>query len=141
MTTMIREGNRRCDARCYKGRPTTKCRCVCGGRNHAGGREAGVNRNRELFFGSKSDGIHHAKFTVVPNESTPEALVIGDTGHTEGRSVTNDAEYVVAQLVAEGSIRLGRRLFYYDSQGQLDELLVRDGKFAGFMPGPRAAAG
>jgi hypothetical protein len=26
----------------------------------------------------------------------------------------------------------GRRLFYYDSEGELTELLVKDGKFAGF---------
>jgi len=27
--------HRRCDARCYNGKTTTKCRCVCGGANHA----------------------------------------------------------------------------------------------------------
>lgn len=48
---------------------------------------------------------------------------------------------IVADLAALGWLPPGRRLLYYDSQGQLDELLVRDGKFAGFKAGPRAAAG
>jgi hypothetical protein len=29
------------------------------------------------------------------------------------------------------------RIFYFDSSGDLDELLVKDGRFAGFAPGPR----
>lgn len=56
------------------------------------------------------------------------------------RSVTNDADNVVADLVAAGRLPSDRRLFYYDSEGQLDELLVKDGRFAGFAPGPRGAA-
>jgi hypothetical protein len=45
--------------------------------------------------------------------------------------VTNDAEWVVAQLAG---YLLGRRLFYYDSLGSLDELVVKEGRFAGFAP-------
>jgi hypothetical protein len=48
-------------------------------------------------------------------------------------TVTNDAEYVVEQLAA----RLGDRLLlYFDSEGDLDQLVVRNGKFAGFAPAP-----
>ena len=62
-------------------------------------------------------------------------LVIRDIGHDIGPSVTNDAENVVAELVADGQLPPGRRLFYIDSQGLKDELLIEDGKFVGFAPG------
>lgn len=44
-------------------------------------------------------------------------------------SVTNGAEEVVAGLLP---MLRGRRLLYYDSEGELGELLIADGKFAGF---------
>lgn len=77
-----------------------------------------------------------SRYEIVSN--TPgSTLVIRDIGHMDHRSVTNDAENVVADLLRSGFLPAGRRLFYYDSQGQLDEMLIRDGKFAGFAPGPR----
>lgn len=54
----------------------------------------------------------------------------------EHPTVTNDAENVVADLVVAGELPPGRRLFYIDSEGQVDELLVAEGQFAGFAPGP-----
>ncbi len=46
-------------------------------------------------------------------------------------SITNGAETVVEELAE----RLGnRRLEYIDTEGQRDQLLVKDGKFAGFAP-------
>lgn len=85
-------------------------------------KEAGMTTRRALY-------------EVV--ESTPEKVVIRDIGHDRGRpSVTNDAEAVVAEL----GPKLGsRRLFYFDSQGDLDELLHVGGVFAGFAPGPGRA--
>lgn len=66
------------------------------------------------------------------DEDTPERLTIRDVGGPNHMSVTNDAEAIV-RVLAE---RVGnRRLFYYDSEGRLDELLIRDGKFAGFRAG------
>lgn len=135
MTVLIQQEHRRCDARCYNGKPTTKCKCICGGRNHAGGLDKAVDNNRRLFGMAENRSL----YSIVQN--TPgSTLVIKDVGHMDHRSVTNDAEKVVADLVASGDLPPGRRLFYYDSEGQLDEILVRDGKFAGFLPGPRAAA-
>jgi len=65
-------------------------------------------------------------------------LVIRDVGPwDEHLTVTNGVEAVVIELVDEGKLPEGRRLLYYDSEGQLDEIIVRDGKFAGFRPGPR----
>jgi hypothetical protein len=66
------------------------------------------------------------------------ALLIQDVGPWDAHlSVTNDAENVILTLVAQGRLPAGRRLFYFDSDGQLDELLIKDGLFAGFAPGPR----
>lgn len=72
------------------------------------------------------------QFTICDNESTDDCLVIQDIGRDNDMSVTNDAEAVVARLVAQGYLPPGRRLEYYDSEGHRDELLVEDGKFAGF---------
>ena len=67
---------------------------------------------------------------------SPDEVVIRDTGHDRGRmSVTNDAESVVSRLRGLCVLRPGRRLFYYDSEGELDEILIQDGRFAGFVPG------
>ena len=77
-------------------------------------------------------------FEVVRDEPG-KALVIKDVGfHEPCLSVTNDAERVVAFLAATGKLPAGRRLFYFDSEGQLDELRIAGGKFAGFAPGPKS---
>lgn len=76
-----------------------------------------------------------ANFAVVGADA--EQIHIKDLGPwDEHRTVTNDAESVVEVLVRCGILRPGARLFYTDSQGELDELLVADGKFAGFASGP-----
>lgn len=68
----------------------------------------------------------------VPGQS----LLIRDIGPWDKfMTVTNAAEKVVEELVSLGVLPQGRRLFYYDSEGQCDELLVEDGRFAGFVPG------
>ena len=67
----------------------------------------------------------------------PEGLVLRDLGPWERHlTVTNDAEGVVARV---RELLGDRRLFYIDSDGQLDELLVKDGQFAGFAAGAPAA--
>ena len=63
-------------------------------------------------------------------------LIIQDTGHADGKmSVTNDAENVVEHLVMTGKLSHGQRLFYYDSEGDLSELVVENGRFVGFKTG------
>ncbi len=79
---------------------------------------------------------NRALWEVCSYECTPERLVIRDRNELGHLSVTNDAEAVVAYLFRAGTLRDGRRLFYYDTDGNLDELLIKDGKFAGFAPGP-----
>lgn len=78
-----------------------------------------------------------AHYTILQNDPERKApLIIEDIGHRTGMSVTNAAESVVEELVRDGYLPEGRQLLYYDSEGDLDEILVKDGKFAGFAPGP-----
>lgn len=60
-----------------------------------------------------------------------DEVLIEDTGHLTGRSVTNDADAVVARLYSEFG---DRRFLYIDSSGDRDELLHDRGKFTGFGP-------
>lgn len=77
--------------------------------------------------------MRHARFSIL--RETPKTLYLRDDGPWDSHpTITNDAEWVVEQVAG----RLGgRALLYYDSDNMLDELLVKDGKFAGFAPGPR----
>ena len=57
--------------------------------------------------------------------------VLAVTDLCRGRSVTNDAEAVIAQLA--GKFDLSKyRVIYRDTRGIRDELAVRDGRFDGF---------
>lgn len=69
-----------------------------------------------------------AQFAIV--DQTPFAVIIRDIGPWDRQmTVTNDAENVVHRLAP---VLDGRRLFYFDSEGEFSELKVTDGKFAGF---------
>lgn len=79
-----------------------------------------------------------ARWEIVTIKSGPTRLVIRDLGPWEKHlTVTNDVESVVQKLVAQGLLKPGMQLLYYDSEGELDEIKVVDGKFAGFAPWPR----
>lgn len=80
-----------------------------------------------------------ANWQVVPEESDERQLVIKDLGGPHP-SITNDANMVVIKAVAAGLLKKSMRLFYYDSEGQRDEILFDDrGFFRGFasVEGPR----
>ncbi|HEX6441641.1 MAG TPA: hypothetical protein VF007_05595, partial [Stellaceae bacterium] len=64
---------------------------------------------------------------------TVHGNVIAIIDHDQGRSVTNDADNVIADLAAQG-LDLSRYLVIYrDTRGIWDQLLVdRTGHFAGF---------
>jgi hypothetical protein len=71
-----------------------------------------------------------AEYEIV--EETSRFILIRDTGHDRGcRSVTNDAENVVAELAPR--LR-NRELHYIDSEGSRDRLLHANGRFVGFAP-------
>jgi hypothetical protein len=62
---------------------------------------------------------------------TEQSVLIRDIGPWDQCfTVTNDAENVVQRILP---ILDGRRLFYFDSEGDLGEIKVKDGKFAGFV--------
>jgi len=68
----------------------------------------------------------------VTNE-TDDFIQLLDIGpHDQYKTVTNAAEWVVEQMVPRLK---GRKLYYEDSQGDIDQLLIHDGKFAGFISG------
>jgi hypothetical protein len=62
-------------------------------------------------------------------------IFVRDIGHNYGRSVTNDADYIIEQLYLEFDITDGTRVFYEDSDGEIDELLRSGKKFVGFKDG------
>lgn len=48
MTVLLRRKGGQCDARCYDGSPLSRCRCVCGGRNHGKGRAVASAQSRVI---------------------------------------------------------------------------------------------
>jgi hypothetical protein len=76
--------------------------------------------------------MSRSKYAIVSIED--DRITIRDVG--EGcMTVTNDVENVVARLRRDGLLPLGRRLFYYDSADQLDEIVLDAAGFVGFQPG------
>ena len=78
--------------------------------------------------------MRRANYAIVLESD--DCVLIRDIGpHDQFFTVTNAAEEVVAELAP---MLRGRRLEYYDSDGDRDQLLVQDGKFAGFviLPSP-----
>jgi len=73
-----------------------------------------------------------ANYTII--RQTPDYILIRDEGPWDFHaSVTNAAESVVAGLI---DTLHGRRLYYIDTEGRIDELKIENGKFVGFAPGP-----
>lgn len=71
-----------------------------------------------------------ARFGIVC--VTDKAMYIKDYGPwDEHPTITNDAENVVKLVYRQLE---GRRLLYFDSEGELAELKIKDGKFSGFAP-------
>jgi len=85
--------------------------------------------------------VRQAQYSIIEDDYLQKKpLIIRDVGPWDLHpTVTNAAEEVVAGLVRRGLLPPGRRLLYYDSDGTLDEIVVEDGAFAGFRPGPREA--
>lgn len=80
-------------------------------------------------------------FCDVPPGLPSTAIVIRDVGHDKGcPSITNDAEAVVMRVLYIAR-QMGEssdcRIFYYDSDGRLDELCHDGIRFTGFKPGPK----
>jgi hypothetical protein len=76
----------------------------------------------------------HTKIEPLKHERG-KYIFVRDIGHFSGRSVTNDAEYLVEQLYLEFEITDETRIFYEDSAGCIDEILHSGKKFRGFKSG------
>jgi hypothetical protein len=72
-----------------------------------------------------------ALFEIAEVTDTRVVLLDADDGCT----ITNDAAAAIAALqkCVPGGLKQ-RRIYYRDTCGRFDELLVRDGRFAGFRP-------
>jgi hypothetical protein len=82
--------------------------------------------------------MRRANYKILDVNPEKGCVTIQDVGPWDlFPTVTNSAEGVVEQLVSVGFLPPGRRLFCIDSEGTLDELKIKDGKFDGFTPGPR----
>ncbi len=67
----------------------------------------------------------------IVRTTTFEVVIRDAGGDGPYRSVTNDAERVVKELVGNFG---NRRIFYYDSQGDYGELVHENGRFKTFAP-------
>jgi hypothetical protein len=73
----------------------------------------------------------HAVFDVIKKDD--DFIFIKDVGHKNHITITNDAQFVLTKLAAEYDIG-GRRVFYMDSYGEIDEREHRGINFTGFKP-------
>ena len=88
----------------------------------------------------KVPGYRIVNIQEYVHDPSKPPLIVRDMGPWDHYpTITNAAEELVAHLFRINSLHPGRRLLYYDSEGQLDEILIKDGRFAGFAPGPRPA--
>lgn len=76
-----------------------------------------------------------AKFEIVDYMTTTDVLVIRDLD--QGRTITNDAANVVAKLRSEGLLPDKRRLFYFDTEGRCDEIIIENGEYKCISPLPQ----
>lgn len=77
--------------------------------------------------------LARARYSIVGNDAG--ALILRDVGPwSQYPTITNDAGAVVHDLVRVGALLPTQRLFYFDSDENLDEILVNAGTFAGFAP-------
>lgn len=75
--------------------------------------------------------MRRARYMIV--RENDHGVLICDLGPWDQHpTVTNAAEQVVAELLP--MIR-GRRLYYFDSNGELTELVIRNGRLLSYAPG------
>lgn len=83
-----------------------------------------------LFDRRRPNGRPASVYTFVEHHDRVE-IVDCDFGAT----VTNDAEYVIDDLVRAGIDVDAKTVYYRDTEGRRDIIKTQGGKFAGFAPG------
>ena len=83
-----------------------------------------------------------SNYEIVEDSITGEdPLIIKDVGPwNKFTSVTNNAERVVIDLFVSRKLMEGQRLLYYDTEGNLDEIVIKSGHVVGFKPCKEDAA-
>jgi hypothetical protein len=77
--------------------------------------------------------MRRANYAIV-RDTHPDLIVIRDIGPWDAyQTVTNAADLVVAELQAARQLRDGRKLFYYDSEGEYGEIAYQSGTIQ-FLP-------
>ena len=78
--------------------------------------------------------MRKANYSIV--QDMPEYLLILDEGPWDHfLTVTNAVERVISELLESGQLKAGQKLYYIDSFGDTDEIVVEDGKFLRFERG------
>jgi|HubBroStandDraft_6_1064221.scaffolds.fasta_scaffold310963_3 hypothetical protein len=81
-------------------------------------------------------------FEVVADETDESQITLRDLGpHSEFPTITNAAEALIKFLANERILENGRKLLYYDSEGDLDQLHHWEGRFVRFASNQQAAFG
>lgn len=76
-----------------------------------------------------------AVYHVVEEDFTGDRVVLRDVGPWDRRpTVTNDADAVVADLLATSRVNRSGRIYYFDSCGEPNELRHDGTRFIGFGP-------
>lgn len=110
-----------CNSRCLNA-TEEKCRYGCNGRNH------GVGKNQCDLF--ERGSMREVNFEII--EQNDEMILLRDLGPWDKyMTITNGAEQVVDKIAP---MLNSRSLEYIDSEGNRDQILVKNGKFAGFAP-------
>jgi hypothetical protein len=100
---------------------------ICGGK---GGRQ---HEPRERNGGASGFDLFRSTYSW-----TDDGRVVAIIDSGIGKSVADDAEMVIAELVAAGVLVDQREIIYRDTTGTWDRILTRQGKFAGFgSPGAK----
>lgn len=77
------------------------------------------------------------KFAYEIRRDEPDSIWIEDQANSIGcMSVTNAAEEVIRDLIRKGLLSSGKRVYYTDTEGRIDELCHNGMAFTGFAPGP-----
>lgn len=86
-------------------------------------------------MGHRADFTRHCRFSWI--ERSGERVVIRDTCDSTRPTVTNDAKWLVESFLDGRVITPGvTRLFYFDTDDRLDEIVFDQHGFVRFAPGP-----
>ena len=86
-------------------------------------------------------GMHLERHPVVNiSHNDKDIIILEDVGPWDNRpTITNDIEYVIARLYAQGMLNNNKRLLYVDSENILTEVVHFNEKFIRFeIPNFRA---